>query len=650
MRAPQQKRFRATIGTLVLLSILQDPAKTESYPLRHLCAFGSFLPELKVFEMLHVETVDLSSRGVKFPSDHVGMVIAQPYLSLSDLEPFQCLPSAKPEQLSALVKTLEIACRPTHGAEKTHFTVFPEYSIPGLDGVDVIQDTMEEDAWPVSTVVIGGVDGLSKQNFAALSSAPRTHLDVTRNGLERIPEDAWVNCKITWVKGADGAVERWLQPKISRAREEQDTQCQRMFCGSSVYTFKGPFSDGTNYRFLTLVCFDWIARIGGKKAWEWVLADLHNQASATEGDFSLSWFFVVQRNSKPSHQTFLGEVKDFFNQTTLPRIRRERACIVFANCAGKATPGRANVFGQTSLIFSSQTLFPNPKHKPCKPTFSRAGTNLRPSELLNAYYDILFRERGACIHSFRQINPGSLQSGASGRQDAIEDAAVFSLNGVADKRAPSAPVPACIKWLNDELDDLPRLSRKYAEFPLASEMEIVHDQNVAAFRQITGQSAIHCLNLACPESKEKHADEWAEPECQALENLVNTLNLVSLGSPPPTVGGSSVHATISLRGKAVDLVAIKGVTHAVCSKHAKDLIPKPSRPLIIVSRDDDNNPWSKREGSFLRTETGVLRQERKITDPAAGLIHIGYRNLLNIFQNTAAVSAVPGAIYAELAA
>ena len=64
--------------------------------------------------------------------------------------------------------------------------------------------------------------------------------------------------------------------------------------------------------------------LGPKKAWEWILADLHAQASKTEGDFSLSWFFVVQRNPKPPHTTFLTEVGRFFDQTALPIIKRDR--------------------------------------------------------------------------------------------------------------------------------------------------------------------------------------------------------------------------------------------------------------------------------------------------------------------------------------
>jgi hypothetical protein len=37
--------------------------------------------------MLHVETIDLSSRGVTLPGERIGMVIAQPFLSLTDTRP-----------------------------------------------------------------------------------------------------------------------------------------------------------------------------------------------------------------------------------------------------------------------------------------------------------------------------------------------------------------------------------------------------------------------------------------------------------------------------------------------------------------------------------------------------------------------------------
>src|ERR1700736_1772742 len=59
--------------------------------------------------MVHIETVDLSPRGVTLPSDRVGMVIAQPYLSLTDAEPYRCTVETKPRQLQMLTDTLSVA-------------------------------------------------------------------------------------------------------------------------------------------------------------------------------------------------------------------------------------------------------------------------------------------------------------------------------------------------------------------------------------------------------------------------------------------------------------------------------------------------------------------------------------------------------------
>lgn len=85
--------------------------------------------------MVHIETVDLSSRNVSLPSDRVGMVIAQPYLSLTAAEPYRCTAEAKPRQLEMISETLRVALAARHGAPKTHFTIFPEYSIPEPEGI-----------------------------------------------------------------------------------------------------------------------------------------------------------------------------------------------------------------------------------------------------------------------------------------------------------------------------------------------------------------------------------------------------------------------------------------------------------------------------------------------------------------------------------
>ena len=62
--------------------------------------------------MVNVEFVNLSDRGIKFPHDCVGMVVAQPYLpsdSFTGEEPYQFVPQAKQRQLAVLDETLAVA-------------------------------------------------------------------------------------------------------------------------------------------------------------------------------------------------------------------------------------------------------------------------------------------------------------------------------------------------------------------------------------------------------------------------------------------------------------------------------------------------------------------------------------------------------------
>ncbi|MBU0714209.1 MAG: hypothetical protein KJ964_02490 [Verrucomicrobia bacterium] len=607
--------------------------------------------------MIKIETIDLSMRGISLPADRVGMVIAQPYLRLTNNEPYQCTPIAKAGQLAVLSETLAVARAAPHGATKTHFTIFPEYSIPGLDGVSLIDTALTATNWPTGTIVIGGTDGLSSADFAMLAGAHNTHLDTEQNSLARIAPNEWINCCITWIKTANGTVERWLQPKLSPAWPEQNVAYQEMFQGRSVFTFKGRLENGANYRFSTLVCFDWIARVGNQKPWRWVVNGLKQQAAQAQADeVSLSWVFVIQCNRKPSDNSFLTEVSGFFDQTEYPTVRRERACVVFANSAGKASPGRVEFYGCTSLIFSRQTLFHDPT---CHSTFSNGGVRFRSSSLLSAYRDVFFRECGACIHSFSQINPNSLNDGTAGKTIALANASVFPLNGIVDPRVPGTAVPACVKWLNDELDILPSLSLQYPIAQLAHQVDAVHHTTITALRKIPAKSAEHAVKLAATESKVKlatgelkykHADEWEDAEAKAVEHLVHTLDIIGLGFPNPTVGADPAHATAVMNGQMVDLLVISGNTHEECIDHAKTFSLLPRRQVLLVSRDRDNIPWRKKYGSILEIETAHLGQERRITDPQAGTLHLGYERLLNIFRNSPTPSSLQGMINAELVA
>ena len=337
----------------------------------------------------------------------------------------------------------------------------------------------------------------------------------------------------------------------------------------------------------------------------------------------------------------------FFNQTDNPTVRRERACLLFANVAGKSSPGRTDLYGGTSLVFAGQTLF---SQAPCPVTFSNGGSRFRSSTLLNAYRDVYFRERGACIHSFAQVNPDSLQAGAAGRTMAVERAFVYPLNATVDPRAPSAPVPGCVKWLNDELDALSGLHTHYPEAALAGPAGATHQRSISALRGISAQSATHTVGLAACQPQVRHADEWDRVESEAVEHLVNTLDIVAIAYPDLQVGADPAHATVRVGGQVIDLLAIRGQKHEACIEHSKKFSPLPHRPVLLVSRDRDNTSWHRKFGSILETEPGQLGPERRFTDPRAGSLHLGYSRLLDIFRQSPTPVAVQGAIHAELAA
>src|SRR5262249_1663002 len=152
----------------------------------------------RVFAMVHVERIDLSGRGIVLPSNRAGMVLAQPFLFLTDGEPFKCVAGAKETQLACVRKTLEIARQAPHHQPRTHFTILPEYSIPGLDGIAVVDNVLTQETWPRATVVIGGTDALTKSEYEQLLSGPNTHVDTAHNGADRVADNEWVNCAITW--------------------------------------------------------------------------------------------------------------------------------------------------------------------------------------------------------------------------------------------------------------------------------------------------------------------------------------------------------------------------------------------------------------------------------------------------------------------
>lgn len=232
----------------------------------------------------------------------------------------------------------------------------------------------------------------------------------------------------------------------------------------------------------------------------------------------------------------------------------------------------------------------------------------------------------------------------------VDRADVYPISGTPEPRAPRAPVPAAVKWLNDELDEIQSLSARYPAAALCAQVDNSHQQSIAALRRMSSQSTKTAVKLAAQESIVTNEDEWAKTESDALTHLVNTMDILGVAFPWPIVGNVPAHATVTIQTTTVDLLAIRGASHEMCIEHSQSFLTNAPRQVLLVSRDPDNTPWLKRFGSFLQPQSPKLGQERNFTDPASGSLHLGYQNLLNMFRTATAPAGIAGGVNAELTA
>lgn len=581
--------------------------------------------------MVAVVEVDLVALGVRIPRGEVGMVVAQPYVDFVNQEPFTWQPTCKQRALECIDATLEVALKCSHGADKTHFTVFPECTIPGLDGVDRVSATLSQTNWPTETVVIGGVDGLTKDQFEQLVQRHDVTFDSDANGLDRIQTHQWVNCVLTWVKLPTGQLRCWVQPKLAPAWVELNVDHLSMYKGRSVFVFKGNYSNvDATYQFATLLCFDWIGTKDNARLWDLLLQGIATKASASGGHLPLTWLFVAQCNPEPSHASFMQQVAPFYDPNKHPRVQRDETCLVMANVAGKREPGKAIKFGRSAVIFN-QGKFVKPD---CPATYCNGGERQRPGSPLEAFRDVVFRERGACIHSFLVTHPGSLVPGSAGKRLAVPEAVVHPFPGVKDPRTPASIVPAIVKWVNDELDDgRASLGLRYPKLPLAAAANAAHDKSVSTLRWLPGDALSRTMLIASP-GTQAAPDGWEDKQTSAFKHLLHTFAILDVAKYPGTLHGAGTHATIQKGDVSIEVVAVMGQSHEECDEHVMQAALVHRGPLLLVSRDLDNSSWDPRMRSIL-DQADDPSEDARFTDPRSSVIRIAYQDFLKAYQEAA---------------
>src|SRR5881394_1093887 len=245
--------------------------------------------------------------GITLPHQSIGVVMMQPFVEINLIdEPFVWSVAKRNHQIASIERMLELAIdRPAN--QHVNFTVFPEYSVPGLIGIAAIERILSDDKWPVNTVVIGGIDGLKKAEYATLFNGAIETIAHEENAPDRVANDEWLNSCITWVK-TDDSLRRWIQPKLAPARLANNVPAQQMFRGQGVFVFRCAFDNGSESRFMTLICFDWIDANCGL----WHVLDAVNNESTASREINL--FFVIQHNPKPNDNLFVEHARRYFEE------------------------------------------------------------------------------------------------------------------------------------------------------------------------------------------------------------------------------------------------------------------------------------------------------------------------------------------------
>ena len=302
-------------------------------------------------------------------------------------------------------------------------------------------------------------------------------------------------------------------------------------------------------------------------------------------------------------------------------------------------------FSGLSLISSPTAPYDN---KGCPPTFALTSQQIRGTDSLGRCKEALFREMGACIHSFKFRLPSFINLGPEDRCLPIDEAIVHAIDdGIDDPRVPSRPVPASVKWTNDQLDGVVPFLENEQVHPLKNSITKAHRDLCEEIRKQSGEFLCRYIVMSSCEIQKKkdkwieiggkkihNIDNWDENEEQNIETIVYSLSIMKV-CRTLEVNGSSVHATIKIQDKIIDIIVVSGKTHEECFEYAKSQYAgSEQRFVIVVTRNIHNTSWNKKFKSILEREKESTEKDPNITDPDSRFNCCGYQNLINSCFNS----------------
>ena len=457
--------------------------------------------------------------NLDFPSNRLCMVMVQPFLKLQQTNDGFKLDNSILEVHSRMIRsTLQLVCNLRFGnaAHNTNFILFPELSLP-LDMLSEIRDRIS-DSWSRNSILIGGIEGINKEQYSALLENSNNPQDA-RGNLLNVGNN--INCGIIFVKENDDNIKIYLQPKIKASTDEQAIG---MIEGKHIFLFKT-----TNYNLLCLVCFDFIGRDRTSPAP--LIQDIMRKLSSDGPpgySLNLDLVFVLQYNKSPSHRCFQESARILLHEG-MGKI--DTRSLVFVNTAAECF-GNSRQYGKSAFYFPRGTWrIPDKRSCPVNHTFAIEITDYGCER-------VRFREDGPCIHSIIYI-PRTALSGNSG-----------------DIHYPLVPPPLCYKIKPDgSLEEgkavpaLEKIVSDYLPLNLATNNSRWNAPNDTSLRdeikqkyedtreklinvRIERMKEITDLLLFChylEDVRIENPDWWeANKEGKAIKELASTLSILAL--------------------------------------------------------------------------------------------------------------------------
>jgi len=459
---------------------------------------------------------------IDFPSDHLCMIMAQPFLKLQTTSNgFKIDRSILEMHKRTILSTLELSCNPPFGDSlyNTNFVVFPELSLP-YDMISTIKDKMLQGSWKDNSILIGGLEGISVEKY--LEIVQKSDNPVESN-YELLGMANYVNCAVVFIKeNHPNVVKMYVQPKIKSSRWEQAIGMRE---GRHLFIFTS-----SKLNFFCLTCFDVIStNLKFKLLASKIIGNLRGMAAIEEIPNMLDMVFVLMHNKKPDFIGFQESAYQILNGGGR-ELRCDHGSVVFVNTANNKHDSSTK-YGKSAFYFRRGAWYIPPKKEyPPPETYCMEKTDCECQRAR-------FREDGPSLHSFCYIPYASVPHLQGSKWYPFRDVAWFRITSNGTLSSPQS-VPAIRKVVVDNLP--PSLcdtdNRWHASNDANLEYEMkqkYHEtrKNLMNVR-IERMKKLIDLLLLCHYSEDnriENPDYWeTRKEGEAIKELVSTLSILTL--------------------------------------------------------------------------------------------------------------------------